>query len=612
MAAGAKLLMNFSLYKYPAYLTFVLFMASFGAGLAQSATVGEGCEDPPKGNAENIVDLINRVGLKDFQEPPVVRPVSEESRLDLVVDYAEVTVAGCRARLRSYNGAVVGPTIVASPGDTLYIRLINRLPDVPAPHPQNPPPPMHAGGFSFNITNLHTHGLHVAPEGPGPVDSVTGRRPVESDNVLLELPPGETQLYEIAIPEDHAAGTFWYHAHVHGGTAVQVGSGMAGALIIESGDARHGDLEAVPEIAAAADKVMVLQQIWVDTSGTIEKPPSTRWPTLVNGQLAPVVKMRPGEVQRWRVVHAGVNDNLVISLEDNPLVEVAADGISLGRRVDWPALPAQGKFSRDAALFLAPGYRSDVLVRVPSDAQPGDRMVLRQHELDSDTSIVAMNGAIGAAIMESSGLAADVDIEDLALGQQILVQIVVEGEPVDMALPDDVALSAVVPAELTDISQAEIDATNAIDPTANRSIELAIAQKTCDAATGACTPCVAGGPCGIGFTVNDKQFTMMNGIAPLNLRTGGEWTASEWTVKTGGFPMTHPFHIHVNPFQVQTVEPDGVARWRWKDTWATFSNAAPGTLRMRYRVFTGRFVLHCHILGHEDVGMMSVVEIVDN
>ena len=60
--------------------------------------------------------------------------------------------------------------------------------------------------------------------------------------------------------------------------------------------------------------------------------------------------------------------------------------------------------------------------------------------------------------------------------------------------------------------------------------------------------------------VNDKQFTMMNGIAPLNLRTGGEWTASEWTVSTGGFPMTHPFHIHVNPFQVLRVEPDGVAR----------------------------------------------------
>lgn len=218
-------------------LVMAFLVSGLAAGLpgisSAQAVIGDGCADRPNGDADKLTALINTAGLEAYAPPPVFRPVVADSRLDLVVDYAEVTVAGCHARLRTYNGAVVGPTIVAAPGDTLYIRLVNRLPDVAAVHPQVPPPPMHAAGFSFNITNLHTHGLHIAPEGSGPIDPATGRRAIESDNVLLELKPGEEQLYEIEIPEGHAAGTFWYHAHVHGGTAVQIGSGMAGALIIE-------------------------------------------------------------------------------------------------------------------------------------------------------------------------------------------------------------------------------------------------------------------------------------------------------------------------------------------------------------------------------------------
>ena len=184
----------------------------------------------------------------------------------------------------------------------------------------------------------------------------------------------------------------------------------------------------------------------------------------------------------------------------------------------------------------------------------------RQHRLSPDESIIELTAGIDAAVRESLGLEADVTPGDLALGQQILVRIEIEGDPEDMPLPDDATLAPVVPAELVEITQAEIDATMAIDPTANRDIVLAIDSRACDAVTGECIPCPPGTNCRLAFMVNDKQFTMMNGIAPLNLRTGGEWTASEWTVSTGGFPMTHPFHIHVNPFQVLRVEPDGVAR----------------------------------------------------
>jgi FtsP/CotA-like multicopper oxidase with cupredoxin domain len=246
--------------------------------------------------------------------------------------------------LRTYNGAIVGPTIRAKPGDTIHLRLINRLPSAPATHPQVPEPAGHGGGhghpFSFNLTNLHTHGLNVAPQGPGPADPKTGRVPFESDNALLELGPGEQQDYRIEIHKDHPAGTFWYHAHLHGSTSVQLSSGMAGALIIEGGTAEHGDLDSVPVIGRvkANEKIFVLQQLLYDEQGQVETFTMLNTiprPTLVNGQLVPVIRMRPGEIQRWRFIHAGVLENVPLALDDHPIHEVATDGISLGRSVPW-------------------------------------------------------------------------------------------------------------------------------------------------------------------------------------------------------------------------------------------------------------------------------------
>ena len=72
----------------------------------------------------------------------------------------------------------------------------------------------------FNTINMHTHGLHVSPAG-------------NSDNVLLNIAPQTEFPYEYNLPADHPAGTFWYHAHRHGSTAVQVASGASGVLIVE-------------------------------------------------------------------------------------------------------------------------------------------------------------------------------------------------------------------------------------------------------------------------------------------------------------------------------------------------------------------------------------------
>ena len=103
-------------------------------------------------------------------------------------------------------------------------------------------------------------------------------------------------------------------------------SGMAGALIVE------GDFDDVPEIAAASEHLLILNEVLFDYRGTIEVY-DTVWPEAVprflsvNGQREPIIRMRPGEVQRWRIVHAGHEDNLRLALEGHGLQVIAYDGI---------------------------------------------------------------------------------------------------------------------------------------------------------------------------------------------------------------------------------------------------------------------------------------------
>ena len=97
-------------------------------------------------------------------------------------------------------------------------------------------------------------------------------------------------------------------------------------------------------------------------------------------------------------------------------------------------------------------------------------------------------------------------------------------------------------------------------------------------------------------------------------------TTEEWTLlnKT---PMPHPFHIHVNPFQVMSINDVPYTAHSHEDVvsvpprfncdGAKPPNCTPGkvVIRQRYEDFHGWFVFHCHILGHEDQGMMMNVQV---
>jgi len=408
--------------------------------------------------------------------------------------------------------------------------------------------------FRLNDTNLHVHGLHVSPKPP-------------QDDVLLTVEPGCKYQVDVRIPKDHLPGTGWYHPHQHGSTALQLASGMAGALILE------GDIDRVPEIKAAAEKVFVFQQIsYNDAKPGVNEDFSKldkQWKTtakgitLVNGQVKPEIAMKRGEVQRWRFVNAGFFEVLPLRLAaddaaagEPDLHAIAVDGISLPRR------------EARKRIDLAPGNRADALVKFD---RPGRYYLYKSESM-------RQRNVLDAA--------------------QILAQIDVSNDEKAMKLPDVLPGDAIRP-----IDQHAAKPRPPLYFSARRDERLQRFR----------------------FIINGRDFDPHRVDQTLKLGTTEEWTVYNCT------DQDHPYHIHVNPFQVTEYSaPDGSVikiddpkKRPWHDTFAIPKGRPakdkdnkpiiiPGYFKMltHYEDFDGRFVLHCHILSHEDQGMMQLIDIV--
>jgi suppressor of ftsI len=86
-------------------------------------------------------------------------------------------------------------------------------------------------------------------------------------------------------------------------------------------------------------------------------------------------------------------------------------------------------------------------------------------------------------------------------------------------------------------------------------------------------------------------------------------TVEEWTLRNTS-PEDHPFHIHVNDFQVMSVNGKPYRARGLQDVVVIPKNGGEVVIRNPFNDFTGHFVFHCHILGHEDAGMMQTVQVV--
>lgn len=148
-----------------------------------------------------------------LQEPPTYQSEDGVLHIDLTLDispYAD-THYDCPGGLRMFNGIVPGPTMSVFPGDELHIHYLNNL---------DPEEPGQLNTIrDANITNLHVHGLHLSAKEP-------------VDNVKIEINGKERYTYIYKIPVDHMPGHHWYHPHHHGSTSMQTLSAH-GSIIVK-------------------------------------------------------------------------------------------------------------------------------------------------------------------------------------------------------------------------------------------------------------------------------------------------------------------------------------------------------------------------------------------
>jgi FtsP/CotA-like multicopper oxidase with cupredoxin domain len=109
---------------------------------------------------------------------------------------------------------------------------------------------------------------------------------------------------------------------------------------------------------------------------------------------------------------------------------------------------------------------------------------------------------------------------------------------------------------------------------------------------------------GHGFVIDNQSFDEHRVDQFANV---GD--VDEWTIRNVDPAFNHPFHIHINPYQVTHINGQPVDSPSYEDTTVVAANGGSITFRTRYADFSGTYMYHCHILGHEDGGMMGVIQV---
>lgn len=480
--------------------------------------------------------------VNELPEPPVVRSVNGIAKVSLGVDFSGAT-GFPEFVFNSVDG--VAPTIRVNPGDTIVMDVSDQLQKI--------------HGDKFDI-NIHFHGIGSSPEAPG-------------DDVLGTLArPGQSLHYVVHIPKNQEPGLYWYHPHVHGETAYQVGSGgMSGAIVV-NGLERH-----LPGLAKMKERLIVLRATGTgqnarrrdgddldEMSGDMSSMSGARMNpqainsepcgsdlgllTTLNGAYQPVITIAPGEKQFFRLVNATSHKTLKLYY-GGPMEIVAIDGFALDT---WPGTPPT-KTVR--TIVIPPAARAEFVVTGPQSGH-----------------------AIFKTLCYDSGIVGDHDPElklaVLSAGKH--------SESARASFTGPLTVGSPLPQNVY---------TTALPP---------IAAKR--------TVVFNDGP--THFLINGHAFKMSD--PPMYVVHVG--TVEEWHVENASQEV-HDFHIHQLHFLVKEINGAKLVHPYWADSVIIphrRKNGERGSLVLimdfRDPVIKGMFLFHCHILDHEDAGMMAKIE----
>jgi FtsP/CotA-like multicopper oxidase with cupredoxin domain len=86
-------------------------------------------------------------------------------------------------------------------------------------------------------------------------------------------------------------------------------------------------------------------------------------------------------------------------------------------------------------------------------------------------------------------------------------------------------------------------------------------------------------------------------------------SVEEWTIVNTQNHDDHVFHIHTNPFEITKINDKPLGTPQWRDTVIVERKGGSVTFRSRFLDYTGIFMMHCHMMNHEELGMMATIEV---
>jgi len=395
----------------------------------------------------------------------------------------------------------------------------------------------------MNMTNLHFHGLTVSPDAP-------------QDDVLTMLAmPGQILHYRVQIPRDHPPGLFWYHTHPHGESHRQVLDGMSGALIIE-GMERYA-----PQVRRLRERVIVVRgrsiendphaaelrhEVEIPSKGCGGEAEKVEEVFTVNGAVRPRIEIAPKERQFWRIVNASPDRYLDLQLDGQTFEIVALDGMPLAYR------GPDGPTRTTDHLLLSPAGRLEAIVTGPPS---GTLRALRTLCVDTGPDGDPNPGMVLA----------------------------------DLAQPSSDRIGSKSPAKQV----------HAVDkrPPLYKPLDLEQLKKTTPDFTVTFTEDKNG------FYINGRKFAP--DASPMTSARVG--TYQHWRIVNETAEL-HPFHIHQVHFLAYAENGVPLSHPAWLDTVnVPYRGMVDVILDFTDPVIKGMSVFHCHLLNHEDKGMMAKI-----
>jgi FtsP/CotA-like multicopper oxidase with cupredoxin domain len=526
---------------------------------AAGVRAAPGCQRPTAGSpAVSPPELFSKNGVLNV-DLDYVSSVDRDQR----VLFCFVTPSGLES-----------PTLHVKPGDLLNINLYNKLPSPSAGAAGRTRMPMSmpmmnqgCGALMMDASsvNIHYHGVNTSPT-------------CHSDDSIFTLVNSNQHFdYHIRFPPDEPPGLYWYHPHVHGQSEAAVQGGASGAIIVD------GIQNTQPEVAGLPPRVLIIRdQIVAGALNPGGRVPawdlSLNYVPIAYPALTPaIIQIASGRREFWRVLNASADTVADIDLNYDgaiqPLKVVALDGVATGSQDG----AGRGAIVEKNHILIPPAGRAEFIVLGPP---PGTRRaVLETRKVDTgpdgdnDTTRTL-------AVMQPSGAR---ETSPLAAGPATL--------PSESGPP--------TPSRFAGLADAPV--------TVRR--KLYFSEVVSD-------PSNPASPTNFYITVDGAKPTLFDPANPPAIVTT-QGAVEEWTIENRAEEV-HEFHIHQIHFKLMAVNgsPVPVNQRQFLDTvqvpyWDGSSKTYPSvTVLMDFRGnITGDFVYHCHILGHEDAGMMAIIRV---